>query len=74
LGFDRLFDYAIVAALLGGVLTLGILAFRFMPLPGWLARHDCVAQMHQCDAGVPYGIALATAALLIYPSTTWMPG
>jgi Flp pilus assembly protein protease CpaA len=24
------------------------------------------------DAGVPYGIALAAAALMVYPDTTWM--
>jgi prepilin peptidase CpaA len=73
LGLDRLFDYALVGALLGGVLTLGLLVFRFMPLPGWLARHESAVRLHQCDAGVPYGIALAAAALLIYPSTIWMP-
>jgi prepilin peptidase CpaA len=73
LGFERLFDYAIVGALLGGILTVGLLVFRFMPLPDWLARHDCVARLHRCDAGVPYGIALAAAALLIYPTTIWMP-
>lgn len=73
LGFDRLFDYVLVGALLGGVLTVGLLVFRFMPLPGWLARHELVARLHQCGAGVPYGIALSAAALLIYPSTIWMP-
>jgi prepilin peptidase CpaA len=31
-----------------------------------------VAKLHQPDGGVPYGIALAAAALVIYPSTSWM--
>jgi prepilin peptidase CpaA len=73
LGFGRLFDFALVGALLGGVLTLGILVFRFMPLPPWLARHNWALRMHEYGAGVPYGIALSAAALLIYPSTIWMP-
>ena len=25
------------------------------------------------DGGVPYGIALAAAALAVYPKTGWMP-
>ena len=73
LGFDHLAQYALLGALLGGVLTLGILAFRFMPLPTWLAGQTWAVRLHQFDGGVPYGIALAASALLIYPSTTWMP-
>ena len=37
LGLDRLADYALLSSLLGGAVTLAILAFRLMPLPGWLA-------------------------------------
>jgi prepilin peptidase CpaA len=73
LGFGKLADYALLGALLGGVLTLAILAFRFMPLPTWLEGQSWAVRLHQFDGGVPYGVALAAAALLIYPSTTWMP-
>ncbi len=72
LGLDRLADYALISSLLGGVITLAILAFRLVPLPSWLARDACVAKLHQPGGGVPYGIALAAAALVIYPSTSWM--
>ena len=72
-GFGRLADYALLGALLGGVLTLAILAFQFMPLPTWLAGQSWAVRLHQFDGDVPYGVALAAAALLIYPSTTWMP-
>jgi prepilin peptidase CpaA len=74
LGFGRLVEYVALGAVLGGVLTLTLLAFRFMPLPTWLAQQSWAVRLHQFDGGVPYGIALAAAALLIYPSTTWMPG
>ena len=30
--------------------------------------------IHEPAGGVPYGIALAAAALLVYPSTVWMHG
>ena len=72
LGLDRLADFALLSSLLGGAVTLAILAFRLMPLPAWLARDTCVAKLHQPGGGVPYGIALAAAALVIYPSTAWM--
>jgi prepilin peptidase CpaA len=72
LGFDRLADYALLSSLLGGAVTLAILAFRLVPLPAWLADDVSVAKLHQPGGGVPYGIALAAAALAIYPSTAWM--
>jgi Flp pilus assembly protein protease CpaA len=28
--------------------------------------------LHHDDAGVPYGIALAAAALFVYPQTDWI--
>jgi prepilin peptidase CpaA len=71
-GFDQLLPYLLYASLLGGVLTLVILRFRVLPLPGLLARQPWALRLHDKTAGVPYGIALALAALLVYPSTPWM--
>jgi prepilin peptidase CpaA len=71
-GFDQLLEYALYASLLGGVLTLAMIRFRLLPLPQILARQEWLKRLHQLDAGVPYGIALAAAALLIYPETPWM--
>jgi prepilin peptidase CpaA len=71
-GFEQLYGYLLVASLLGGALTLLLLRFRQLPLPALLARQPWLAHLHRVDVGVPYGIALAVAALLIYPSTIWM--
>ncbi len=71
-GFDYVYAYLLWASLLGGVLTLLILRFRNLPLPALLARQPWLARLHQRDMGVPYGIALAVAALTIYPYTGWM--
>jgi prepilin peptidase CpaA len=71
-GFDQLLDYALYASLLGGVLTIAMLRFRLVPLPEMLARQEWLMRLHRRDSGVPYGIALAAAALLIYPETPWM--
>ncbi len=72
LGFSHLFDYLVYASLLGGALTLMIVQFRHMPLPQLLAGRDWAERLHRQGGGVPYGIALAAAALLVYPQTEWM--
>jgi prepilin peptidase CpaA len=72
LGFDLLMPYLIYASLLGGVLTIAIIRFRIIALPEWMARQPWIARLHQVDAGVPYGIALAIAALLLYPNSALM--
>jgi prepilin peptidase CpaA len=72
LGFDHLLPYLLYASLLGGALSVGLIWFRMAPLPDWLARHDWAQRLHGKDAGVPYGIALAAAALAVYPQTPWM--
>jgi prepilin peptidase CpaA len=72
-GFGHLMDYLIYASLLGGAMTLLLIQFRRLPLPGPLARQRWILRLHDKSGGVPYGIALAAAALLVYPSTGWMP-
>ena len=74
-GFDHLVVYLLYASIFGGVLTFALIRFRLMPLPLALAEQEWVKRLHRLDGGVPYGIALAAAALLVYPDTAWMqPG
>jgi prepilin peptidase CpaA len=72
LGFDHLLAYLIYASLFGGALTLLLIQFRLAPLPAVLAKQEWVQRLHRKDGGVPYGIALAAAALAVYPETQWM--
>jgi prepilin peptidase CpaA len=72
LGFDHLMAYGLYASIFGGVLTVAMIRFRLMPLPAALAEQEWVKRLHRLDGGVPYGIALAAAALLIYPDTALM--
>jgi prepilin peptidase CpaA len=72
LGADHILTYLIYASLFGGALTLLLLQFRTMPLPKCLASQDWIERLHRKDGGVPYGIALAAAALAVYPQTSWM--
>jgi len=72
-GFGYLLDFLVYASLLGGALTLVLIQFRKLPLPGPLARQQWIMRLHDKTGGVPYGIALAAAALIVYPKTGWMP-
>jgi prepilin peptidase CpaA len=72
LGFDHLLPYLVYASLFGGALTIALIQFRMVPLPDCLARHEWVQRLHSKGGGVPYGIALAAAALTVYPETQWM--
>ncbi len=69
LGFGLTLPYLVYAALLGGVLTLLILALRNLPLTPFLARYPWIERLRDKKAGVPYGVALAVAGLLTYTNS-----
>lgn len=72
LGWSLVLEYGLVASVVGGVLTLGILLARQWPLPPTLMRHQWIERLHDARTGIPYGIALAFAGLVIYPqSDVW---
>jgi prepilin peptidase CpaA len=71
-GFGHLLDYLIYASLFGGALTLLLLQFRQWPLPAALYGQPWLTRLHSKGRGIPFGIALALGALLIYPETDWV--
>jgi prepilin peptidase CpaA len=71
-GFAHLLNYLVYASLFGGALTVLLLQFRQWPLPYALAGQSWLLRLHAKDSGIPYGIALASGALLVYPDTDWM--
>ncbi len=73
LGWENILQYGVVAAVLGGFLTLALVMVRRWPLPPTLMRRAWIARLHDEKSGIPYGIALAAAGLLIYPETqVWL--
>lgn len=72
LGWPNLMVYALWFSLIGGALTLAILFARTVPLPAPLGRAEWAARLHSAKSGIPYGIALAAAGLIVYPATAWM--
>src|SRR5476649_2877706 len=71
-GFGHLLDYLLYASLFGGALTLLLLQFRQWPLPYAFAGQTWLLKLHAKESGIPYGIALAIGALMIYPETEWI--
>jgi prepilin peptidase CpaA len=69
LGWEALYEYVVLAMLLGGVLTIALIAIRRVPLPLMLAKLPWFARLADEKAGVPYGVALAMAALQVLPNT-----
>ncbi|GGG30333.1 A24 family peptidase [Chelatococcus composti] len=68
-GFGHLMAYLVSASLLGGLLTLVVLGLRKVPLPAFALGWGWAQRLHAANRGIPYGVALAGAALLIYPQT-----
>jgi prepilin peptidase CpaA len=71
-GFGHLLDFLIYASLFGGALTLLLLQARQWPLPQALGRQPWLLKLHDKQTGIPYGIALALGALMVYPQTEWI--
>jgi prepilin peptidase CpaA len=69
-GFDQLMPYLMIAGIFGGVLTMLVLMLRSRPLPAPVETWPWLRRLHSANEGVPYGIALAFAALLILPETS----
>jgi prepilin peptidase CpaA len=71
-GFPFLFDYLFLASILGGGMALFFLSARRYPLPLALVGTRWIERLHAANTGIPYGIALAAAGLMVYPQTLFM--
>ncbi|MDB5589050.1 MAG: peptidase [Devosia sp.] len=69
LGFGLTPMFVVYAGMLGGVLTLSILALRRFPLTPFLARYTWLERLHNPKSGVPYGIAMAAAGMIVYSNS-----
>ncbi len=68
----ELLSFVIMTAIYGMILTLGLLFFKRIPaLPLIMAQTHWISRLHDTRTGIPYGIAIAAAALMIYPQSPW---
>lgn len=66
------FSYILIAGLLGGALTILLVLARQLPLPAGLMKVQWIDRLHDGRQGVPYGMALGPAALIVFPDSRWM--
>ncbi|MFD0988106.1 A24 family peptidase [Methyloligella solikamskensis] len=69
---QSLLVYVMFSGILGGALTLLLLAYRSYPLPPAMMSQAWVSRLHHPQEGVPYGIALAAGGLIAYSGTPFM--
>jgi prepilin peptidase CpaA len=71
MGQEHALFYIAYVTIFGGILSAAILVYRkYIPvsadaLPPWALK------LHVQGTGIPYGIAIAASALVMYPSTLW---
>ncbi len=73
MGFSpQLMQYLVYAAILGGLLTVLVLAYRGSPLAAFTGSNPFLRHFANEKVGIPYGVALGLGGLLVYPSTPVM--
>jgi prepilin peptidase CpaA len=65
-GPDDLARFIVYVAFVGGILGLVILCLRRVPLPREWREKRWIHRLYSPDQGMPYGIAIAIAAGLVY--------
>jgi len=71
LGVDHAPAFLIYTGLFGGALTLAVLQLRLVGLPAFLGSRPWITRLQSDNSGVPYGVAITLAALVVFPQTRW---
>jgi prepilin peptidase CpaA len=71
IGPENLLLYVLYVAVAGGMIATAFSSARAVPLPRMLLGEAWALRLHRCDTGIPYGLALAAGALLVFPHTVW---
>ena len=70
LGFGTTLPYLAYTAFFGGILTILILVVRGIPLNPTLGKLGWLARLHNKRSGIPYGIAMAVAGIMVYSNSS----
>lgn len=73
-GFGSLFPFLLFSALWGGALTLALIFMRRRPVPAEAKSAPWIDRLRDRKVGVPYGVALAAGALMVYPGSSVFHG
>lgn len=69
IGTSALLPYFLLTAVVGGGLTLVFIWIKANPMPAMALRYAWYQRLQDHNTGVPYGIALSLAALIVLPDT-----
>ncbi|MEP1444111.1 MAG: prepilin peptidase [Hyphomicrobiales bacterium] len=69
LGPVNVLPFLTLMAIFGGVLALTLIVFRKIKIPDHWLKHSAIAGLHSKEEGIPYGVAIALAALIEFPKT-----
>lgn len=72
LGGGNVIPFLFYTSVFGAALTIAILIFRQARLPAAWRGREWLERLHNRDAGVPYGVAIAAAGVLVYLRTPWV--
>lgn len=73
MGFSmELLQYLVYASLLGGLLTVMVMIYRGSALSVFTGGNLFLRHFADRKVGIPYGVALGLAGLIVYPSTPLM--
>ena len=65
----QLMEYLVYASIIGGALTLALVLYRKSPLSVFTGGNVLLRNFADEKAGIPYGVALGLAGLMVYPAT-----
>jgi prepilin peptidase CpaA len=66
LGFPQLAPLLLLTGAIGSLLMLAIVVYRTYPA-GALPIPDWAARLHRSETGLPYGIAIGSAGVILFP-------
>jgi len=69
LGPLNVLSFLTLMTIFGGVLALALLVFRKIKIPQHWLENSAIAGLHSKEEGIPYGVAIALAALIEFPKT-----
>jgi prepilin peptidase CpaA len=71
LGPTLALDFTILAALFGGLLTATLVGMRALPTYTAGINAPWAVRLLSRDVGIPYGIALSSAAMIVFVQSPW---
>lgn len=71
LGPSLALDFMIIAALFGGLLTTALVLMRSFPTYTAAIQVPWASRLLSKEVGIPYGIALSSAAMLVFSKSFW---